>query len=512
MIPIVLRELRREDNPPPGELWVRAREARQREERADALLMIRSGPEAFAAGDAVERVVVSSAGTGPTFDEMLAASLAVRRLEGQDVRAYEPFARYTQAVRHGLIPTEQAPDEAMENIFQAIRNQDGSNLADPVVAEHFLEGWQRMMERITAAAQAGQNPIAQALFAADPSFVQERAFLRKDQEPYRADVQRGRSWEACLPGGLARCSALLLRQPRSLLFKYWARIDNQTPTGEPYQLLAVDWGGGVWICSTDPVHRLSLQELAEQLQRAESAANPAAAAANAWFDGKPFHHTLIAAPRGGSRLESAAVEQIILDWTKLPESAASPKEKVGPARPPRRLFRVPARRAVLAALSLALIGTAAVAAWWYFDRPRWLAPWPQAFFHRDVQGLQPGQREAVFTFPSDVERDVRFQVGLRGKDLRDTDTFTVQLTINTEPQTASGSIRGGLVDIAPVEGKLRAGDNKVHVRLADDAPPLQQIDCAVCERQFQAVLHVLTVGVSSTSARRGPTGGAGFRI
>jgi hypothetical protein len=130
------------------------------------------------------------------------------------------------------------------------------------------------------------------------------------------DVRRGRQWLVQLPGGPPTSAMLVLDQPRSLLWKYWSRHDADAPAGGSYLLLAVNWGKGNWVASTDPVQRQSIKTLAEALQAAEARKDPQPAAADPWFDGAPFGHTLVAAPRGGSRLDDDEIFSIIKKWAK----------------------------------------------------------------------------------------------------------------------------------------------------------------------------------------------------
>src|SRR5439155_10081304 len=116
------------------------------------------------------------------------------------------------------------------------------------------------------------------------------------------DVLSGERWYVRIPGGPPEGAGLLLRRPKSLLFKYWARQDAEAPGGQGYVFLAVDWGDGKWVFSTPPLHRLPIKPLADALQAAEAAKDPQHAQKDPWFDGKPFGHTLVAAPRAGTRL------------------------------------------------------------------------------------------------------------------------------------------------------------------------------------------------------------------
>src|SRR5262245_29799436 len=118
MIFLTFRKLDPKGQPRPRELWIRAREEADRAEKSDALLMLRRGPDAFEQGAGpIEYVVIDVGDVAPTFDEMLAAHLALRCLGGKDAAAYEAFARYAAIARQGLIPTAQPPEVALENIF-----------------------------------------------------------------------------------------------------------------------------------------------------------------------------------------------------------------------------------------------------------------------------------------------------------------------------------------------------------------------------------------------------------
>jgi hypothetical protein len=110
-------------------------------------------------------------------------------------------------------------------------------------------------------------------------------------------------------------------------------------------LLAVHWGKGNWVFSTDPVHHLPIKPLAEALQAAEAGHDAARAGRDPWFDGKPFAHTLVAAPHEGTLLPQEEVLRLVRRWARARPLGAN-----------RRRWAVPA------ALAACLI-VAAVAAW-----------------------------------------------------------------------------------------------------------------------------------------------------
>jgi hypothetical protein len=316
--------------PAESEVYVRPSRAEHQGRRDLAVLVLEHGVEALVRGPGLaERVVVDASGTRPTLDDLLAATFAARLLAGQRLpEGCRAFAQYAALAREGLRPSNVPLEASLEGIYLALRNAAGPDVTDPAVGERFRADWSRLEESILRAAAAGRDPFTAPPFESGAEFARERAFLARDREVYRQDVSRGERWLVRLPEGPPQAGALLLRRPKSLLFKHWCRADTESPAGQCYLFLAVDWDGGNWVFSTDPVHRLPLRSLAQTLQEAEAAADPTRAGANAWFDGEPFGYTLVAAPRGGTSLAEERVLQIVKAWAgvRAPEDT-----QIGPA-------------------------------------------------------------------------------------------------------------------------------------------------------------------------------------
>lgn len=347
---LVFRKLTADDSRPlpPGEVWLCPQVSGQQHLRRVALVACEQGWQAFPHGAGTPQVIVVD--VNPTLDDLLGATFVMAALAGEPLPAgCKAFARYAALVREGLRPGTVPLEVSLEGIFQAIRNAHGEDLADPAIGALFVDDWRRMAQVLLAAAAAGQDPFTTALFAAGEEFARERAFLAKDRDVYQQDVLRGERWLVRLPEGPPQAAGLLLRRPKSLLFKDWSRQDRETPTGQPYLFLAVDWGAGQWVFSTDPVHRLSLKSLAEQLQAAEAGRDPDRAPQHPWFDGQPFGHTLVAAPRAGTVLDEKRLLGVVKHWTNA-----------RPCRPLRsglqRLSMAAAAMAALVLLSVGLIG------------------------------------------------------------------------------------------------------------------------------------------------------------
>lgn len=302
----------------PGQLRVETRTIGGCERRDLASLAFEEGPPAFESCQGPISTIVLP--KEPTLDDLLAAAILERQVEGRALPAgIRELARYSGLVREGLRPARRIPLEvSLEGLFAAIRRTAGDDLSDPAAARRFLEGWRRLERRIFEAADQGIDPHGVALFEG-PEFARERTFLEHDRRVYRQDVQRGQRWRARLPGA-PEAESLWLDRPKSLLFKYWSRTDEAALGGEGSLFLAVNWHRGHWVFSTDPIHRLSLAGLCTELQEAENreARRAGVEEPGTWFDGAPFAHTLIAAPRQGTILTDDVVVALVRRWARVP--------------------------------------------------------------------------------------------------------------------------------------------------------------------------------------------------
>ncbi len=298
--------------PGAGELYIHPSSPELQHRRDLATLVVQQGLACLRQGAGpIETIVVRA---DPTLDDLLAAAFAGELLAGRHLpKAAEAFARYAALVREGLTHGAVSLEVSMQGIFKAIRTAAGNDLTSPEAGQQFAADWARMARPILQAAESGQDPFAMSPFAEGSEFAHERAYLAKDLAVFQQDVMRGEQWVVNIPNGPPRGRALLVRQPRSLLFANWSRSEADSGIGQPYVFLAVTEAPGRWTFSTDPVQRLQIKSLADSLQAAEAAKNPAAKD-DPWFDGKPFGHTLVAAPHGGTKLSERDVLAIVRQW------------------------------------------------------------------------------------------------------------------------------------------------------------------------------------------------------
>lgn len=528
---------------PAGELLIHLAAASPTAGRAYARHVVEHGLAGLPQGEGpIERIVVPE---DPTLDDMLAAEFSSRLLAGEKLPAgCSAFARYAALAREGLKPDQAPVDCSLEGIFLAIRNDAGVRLSDADAAAAFNAQWSRLAESIFAAAAAGIDPLAKPFLADNPEFGRERAFLRHDHDVFQQDVQRGEEWVVEIPGGPPNSYGLLLHSPKSLLFKYWSRDPQYGPRGKPYLFLAVDWGENHWVFSTDPVQRLSLLALYEQLQKAEQAADPTEGAQHGWFNGAPYSHRLIAAPKRGSRLTSESVLRIVKQWTHA--KALSAAEKAN------KLTGVEAWSKWAAVISAAVAVITLVLGVTRSRESNNTIRSPDKIVS-DADGkktasrseiketitslagksgnevlrgaaeksglkLTPGKQQSVdlLTFnPTQVDQHVRLNLRLQAKDAQQTGNLKVlSFYVNGEalPRYADFELRDGQwqtkLASAQSEGDRQSlaalfhrGQNKVTVTAATDGSEPVEMQARL-EWQIDAGylpdLHVLTIGVGDT--------------
>lgn len=292
----------------PGELSLRPTDRAAADTRQLSLYVLDHGVESLVQGPGpIERIVVQH---DPTLDDMLAALIAERQLAGQPLKeGIRRFALYAALAREGLNPGNIPPEQSLAGLFQVVRSEAGADLTQPSSGGMLRERWRSMARRIVEAVEKGLDPAKTPIFEESEEFARQRIYLREDKRVYlQQDVPRGDRWKVSLPGGPPQADAVVLRQPKSRLFKFWSRAEGNL-------LSVVEHEPGEWVITTDPVQQLSLKTLADVLQQAELKKH-ASAKDDPWFDGARFRHTLVAAPRRRTQLSADEVLRVVRQWAK----------------------------------------------------------------------------------------------------------------------------------------------------------------------------------------------------
>lgn len=274
---------------------------------ADGVANLQRGPSRTA------RIVVPFSSISPAFDTMLGAALMARTLRGERATAaLKKLAKYASLVLQGLRPSGVPVEASIEAYHLAMMNAGGEALDQPAVGKQFTTAWGRLLSFLELQISDGKDPFKDDLLSRSDDFAFERAFIQADRSVYLKDLKAGEKWRVNLPGGTANAVALVLRQPRSILWKLWARNGVSTVAEESIELLVIDWGNGDWVFSTDPVQRVSLEGLYTALVRAEQVKFPKS---NPWNPGNEFNHTLVRST-SATRLPSAEVLAVLRGWAR----------------------------------------------------------------------------------------------------------------------------------------------------------------------------------------------------
>ena len=368
-------ERRGELQPGKGEVFLVPADLAERDRRDLAKYVLENGIGGLLGGEgSPARVVVSE---DPTLDDMIAATMVCRIAEGADLpRGLEALAEYARLARQGLRPAPERPsgdklppEESIEGVFLAAKDgvirdanrsdpESRKDLTDPGIAERFLEKWARMVAVLWEAAEGddsgtlGERPM----FSHDLAFAAEREYLSKDRWNFRQAVKRqGTRWLVSLPGTAEPVSALILsgEPEKSDLWKFWAREDEEAPTGGGHLFLGVKTGQWGWVFTTDPAYQVEIGDLARILQQAEVAKTGEASAGGGVADTRRWYlghsNTLVAEPDERTALEDHEVLDVVRDWAQ-----ARSVPSIGSWR--RRRLAVAGGLIVLAVASAGLVG------------------------------------------------------------------------------------------------------------------------------------------------------------
>lgn len=180
--------------------------------------VLKRASEVAALQDAREVQLVAAQQSG--FDTLCAMYLVRRILEGRPMRGRLPMlANYATAERQGQAIHCPLP-ERLSSVVLAAKRRGRAVHADGLF-RLFEDAMRRLDER-------SMNPLYDSVLAGIEEWRPELELLRRDQEEYRRDRDRGRL-ELLLsdPDSLEVMEALVLDEPRAILAAQWAWQDRE---------------------------------------------------------------------------------------------------------------------------------------------------------------------------------------------------------------------------------------------------------------------------------------------
>jgi hypothetical protein len=185
-------------------------------------------------------------------------------------KSWEVISHYAEQVRQGFVPERVAAERSVQAVLRSI-----STVTLPKEPQAFIDEALRLCELVAQKVSAGARLLDDDLVGEEPRLQRHLAFLQEDARVYREDVQRGRRYSCDVPARdnePARSLPLLvLPQPKSQMFKLWARRDSTSSDGNGYALLLVSHSTGEILLSSDPARRLPIGWLASPLDRSPGA-------------------------------------------------------------------------------------------------------------------------------------------------------------------------------------------------------------------------------------------------
>jgi 2-phospho-L-lactate transferase/gluconeogenesis factor (CofD/UPF0052 family)/tRNA A-37 threonylcarbamoyl transferase component Bud32 len=293
----------------------------------------------------------------PDLDACAATALVQYLLgEGQGVvsLAWKELAKCVDALDSGHNPFHIPPERSFYAVFQAVdrlvRERDTQPLDPHLTSAAILRRGHDLVTYLLRCLEQGRDLLRDDLFeGVDHDFLAEVAYVQSDYGSYLEDLRGGQVFRVTIPSRDSEREAptdlLAVTDPRSLLFKMWARADTRhSPRGEGFVMTCVVYKRHRRaIISTDPTSSLCLRGLADLLEAREVEARrvfgcvrrgvPRSGygdSVDPWFDGRGTHLdcTIVDAPGCGTVLSRPQVLKIVLHYARaeqVPRSSLSPR-------------------------------------------------------------------------------------------------------------------------------------------------------------------------------------------
>ncbi len=277
----------------------------------------------------------------PDIDCVASYYCACERLRGQGrSELLYALGNYVTLIDQGFFPDMQFYQYSLYGIFVShlsrLPGHDGAHPASSTMLEHGLRV-------IDAAVFIGQTECSFAgysdVFKHRPTwFREERAWLERDRITYDAEYEAGLSYAVRVSGKTKPVECLMLKNPKSALFKIWARNDARAPGGKGYPVLCVDWSDhkkARIVISVDPDSPYQLAGLGEVLERFEKEKREKLGQkrpveprrfpsdnADPWYFGQGHNYTIIDSPSSGTVLTPGEVVEIQKRWIPADENGS----------------------------------------------------------------------------------------------------------------------------------------------------------------------------------------------
>lgn len=259
----------------------------------------------------------------PDFDAVSSIFLALKLLETG--RIDDPMAqigRYARMADSASFPKSidlaATPYAILRALFSSIRRpEEEANRAR-------VEEGLRLMNFLYARAEEGQDIVEnRRMYAGIDRYQKAMRRIEDDYFRYLEDLERGRKLRLSLPllagQGRRELDGLVTANPRSFLFKEWARRDTtHSALNRGFSFVTASFGADRYILGVDSEAGVNFKGLAPRLDEREEAKRKSIGGppSPGWYDGNCafFEQRIVVSPRDGTALAQEEILDILLDY------------------------------------------------------------------------------------------------------------------------------------------------------------------------------------------------------
>ncbi len=257
----------------------------------------------------------------PDFDSVASIFLVLRLIETGTIDAsMEKLAAYTKKVDSASLPKEidltSTPYSILRALFARIKGGE-----EEVNRDRVEEGL-RFMRFLHSKSAEGYDIVQnKPLFSGVERFERAIRRIEGDYFYYLSDLSRAGRTVLDLPLtsgiGIKKVDALIVKNPKSLLLKEWAKRDHEASSlGDGFTLIVTNFGNRRYILGVDPEKGVNLKGLGDLLNQEEAKKRTAQQRPFplSWYDGNCpfFDFRIIDSPQDETSLSHEEIVSVIV--------------------------------------------------------------------------------------------------------------------------------------------------------------------------------------------------------
>jgi len=259
----------------------------------------------------------------PDFDAVSSIFLALKLLEtGRIDDSLAQIGRYARMADSASFPKSIDLAATPYAILRALSR--GIHRPEEEANRARVEEGLRLMNFLYARAEEGQDIVEnRRMYAGIDRYQKAMRRIEDDYFRYLEDLERGRKLRLSLPlltgQGRRELDGLVAANPRSFLFKEWARRDKtHSALNRGFSFVMSSFGADRFILGVDTEEGVNFKGLAPRLDEREEAKRKLAGGppSPGWYDGNCafFEQRIVVSPRDGTALAQEEILDVLLAY------------------------------------------------------------------------------------------------------------------------------------------------------------------------------------------------------